>query len=289
MIARRLGYLATSLVIVAAGVYLFVYLYRWEWNRAVIAGVILVIAQIALVGSLILDKLSAFEKRLDRLEAGGGALTALKETAPEPRSRFRWLTGDGDLNVFVPVLMGAGILFAGIAWFVERLARMTARPALEQGLAYRLAPLDMPAGALTAPVVPATVPRLSTLQRVKLPATMIALAVLIGGGIDVLGDLTQNRPDAKPAASTGLVTLDIDRNGFTRPRLEAARSLWAACSGTLSNAHSATSFEPLRGGHVLLVIEPAPGFNAQKRLRGCLDDATLDNVRARVLDISVAR
>lgn len=289
MIAKRLGYVAASLVILASGIYLFVYLYRWEWNRALIAGVILVIAELALIGSMILDKLTSFEKRLGDLEAGSGTLTTLKDTAPPPKSRFRWLTGDGDLQVFVPVLMGAGVLFAGIAWLVERLARMTARPALEQGLAYRLAPLDMPSGPLSAPLdVTVPAPR-AVIRRARVPVAMATLALLIAMSIDVLGDLTQNRPDARPLGGSGLVTLEVNRNGFTRPRLEAARSLWAACSGTVSKAHSATSFDALRGGKVLVVIEPAPGPNAQRRLRGCFDDATLDNIQARVLDISITR
>ena len=42
MNARRLGMLATIAVMAASGSYVFVYLYRWEWNRALISAAIFV-------------------------------------------------------------------------------------------------------------------------------------------------------------------------------------------------------------------------------------------------------
>lgn len=291
MIAKKLGYLASALVIGASGIYLFVYLYRWEWNRALIAGVILIIAQLTLVASLILDRLASFEKRIERLEEGGSSETVdtIKRTAPPARSRFKWLTGDGDLNVFVPVLMGAGVLFAGIAWLVERIARVTARPALEYGLAYRLAPLALPEGSLTAPLLGAPAQPREWFKRYRAPLLLVVLLATLVLSIDALGDLTQNRPDAKAVGGSGQITLQVDRNGFFRPQIEAAQNLWAVCSGTLGRAHAATAFEQQSRGRVLLVIEPAPGQYAQRRLRGCLDDATLDNIQARVLDMTIGK
>jgi hypothetical protein len=53
--------------------------------------------------------------------------------------------------VFVPVLMGAGVIMSGLAWVIERLARRTARPTLERGLAARLAPLTLEHGSLVPP------------------------------------------------------------------------------------------------------------------------------------------
>ena len=59
--------------------------------------------------------------------------------------RFQWLSRPDQLNVFVPVLLGAGVLLTGLAWLVERLARATARPVAEDQLAGRLARLRLPA------------------------------------------------------------------------------------------------------------------------------------------------
>ena len=48
----------------------------------------------------------------------------------------------------MPVLMGVGALASALAWAVERLARATAGPVLERGLAGRMAPLSWPAAGL---------------------------------------------------------------------------------------------------------------------------------------------
>jgi hypothetical protein len=59
------------------------------------------------------------------------------------------------MNVFVPVLMGAGVLLSGIAWVVERLARATVTPVAERGLAAQLDGLALPAhGFATAERAP---------------------------------------------------------------------------------------------------------------------------------------
>jgi hypothetical protein len=54
------------------------------------------------------------------------------------------------MNVFVPVLMGAGVLMSGLAWIVERVARATVRPVAERGLAAQLDGLALPATGFLA-------------------------------------------------------------------------------------------------------------------------------------------
>ena len=58
--------------------------------------------------------------------------------------------------MFVPVLLGAGVVLSGLAWIVDRIARLTAVPSMERGLARRLTTLQPPAGGLLgeAPVDP---------------------------------------------------------------------------------------------------------------------------------------
>jgi hypothetical protein len=138
-LARVLG--ATMLF--ATGLYFFVYLWRWEWNRALIAGILFVATEVAMATATILD-------RLHRLTSANPAVLArIKETAPPAHDHFRWLSPRSDqLGVFVPVLIGMGVVASGLAWLVERLARATAGPVLERGLAARLGPLAWPAGGL---------------------------------------------------------------------------------------------------------------------------------------------
>lgn len=72
-------------------------------------------------------------------------LERIRASAPPPRTTFRWLAEPEQVNVFVPVLMGAGILLSGVAWLVERCARATVGPLAEHHLDARLDGLTLPA------------------------------------------------------------------------------------------------------------------------------------------------
>lgn len=168
MSARRVALLAAIVTMGAAGWYVFLYLTRWEWNRAVVAGVIFLAAEVALVGSLVLDRLARIQSVLptegpitsrrpsrppsepdDRREPDPRVLARLNGSAPQPREPFAWLSRAPDrLSVFVPILLGAGVLLSGLAWIVERLARFTAGPTIERVLARRLETLALPPGGL---------------------------------------------------------------------------------------------------------------------------------------------
>jgi hypothetical protein len=148
----RVAQLAAVVVLMGSGAYIGVYLYRWEWNRALIAGMFFVIAEVGLGLALVLNRLGRLEERLDRADPGRReeVLGRLRETAPPARQHFAWLRESSQrTSVFVPVLMGAGVVASALAWVVERLAGATARPALERGLAARLAPLAWPSRGLT--------------------------------------------------------------------------------------------------------------------------------------------
>lgn len=167
MSARRVALLAAIVTMGAAGWYVFLYLVRWEWNRAFVAGVIFLAAEVALVGSLVLDRLARLQSALpaedpigsrratrptgdssDR-EADPRVLARLTGSAPPAREPFAWLSRTPDrLSVFVPILLGAGVLLSGLAWIVERVARFTAGPTIERVLAKRLETLALPPGGL---------------------------------------------------------------------------------------------------------------------------------------------
>ncbi|HEV3495993.1 MAG TPA: hypothetical protein VHA34_06575 [Actinomycetes bacterium] len=164
MRAGRVAQLAALLVLIGSGVYLVVYLYRWEWNRALIAGVFFLIAEVGLGIALMLQRLGRVEEQLSRAATTGAVLPPptvsaeaydemlgrIQETAPQARDHFSWLRSENQgMGVFVPVLMGAGVIASALAWLVERLARATAQPVLERGLAARLTPLAWPTRAYT--------------------------------------------------------------------------------------------------------------------------------------------
>jgi hypothetical protein len=289
MIAKRLAAITSIVVLLASGTYLFVYLYRWEWNRALIAGVFLIVAEIGLVGAMLIDRLRSLERRMSNMEMGTSRRETLEEierSAPKPKQRFKWLMGGGELHVFVPVLMGAGVLFSAIAWVMERVARTTARPALERGLEARLVPLALPEGGFLAPVAaPAAPMNLSFFRRYRALIAMVVISMMGIFAIKTLGDLTQNRPDAPVLGGNGVITLQIQQRDYGHSDMMAARNLWGACSTTLSRRFQANSFTRTGQHEITFVVEPAFGRYAERRLTGCLDDATLDNMQARVKGI----
>ena len=90
----RIAYVVGFLVIVASGAYFFIYLYRWEWNRALVAGLLFVSAEIGIGIALVLDRLRRIGDRLGEIERRrGGAEAPLHMGAdtPAPKERFEWL------------------------------------------------------------------------------------------------------------------------------------------------------------------------------------------------------
>lgn len=288
---RRLAYLFGLLASLTSGAYLFVYLYRWEWNRAVMAGLFFIIAEIGLATAAILERIKSIESSISQIDRTEHAelLARLRENDTDPKERFAWLTKDSELSVFIPFLMGAGFVASAIAWGLERIARSTAKPVLEYRLAVRLAPVAMPAGGLTGPPGVAT-PPVPSRSRVTINKQLVALvfAILAGTlGLDVLSDATQTRPDTFVAGSESVVTIELRTNGSIRG-LDAVAALWGTCQGTVPNDLTDAGFRQLSGNRYSFNLEPALGKNGERRLRGCLSDATIDNVQSRVASVEAA-
>lgn len=283
---KRLGYLFGVLAFAMAGAYLFVYLFRWEWNRALMAGLFFIAAEIALAAAAILERIKSVEKRISEIGRVEHAelLARLQENPVPPKEPFAWLTEGDNFNVFIPFLMGAGLIASGIAWVLERVARATAKPVLERGLAIKLAPLALPAGGFTG--APAAVDQsVHSRRTLHKQLAALALAILAGTiGLDVLGDATQTRPDVLVTGSESLVTMEVRTNGSIRG-LEAARSVWGTCQGTVPNHLIHDAIHPKGSGRFALRLEPALGKNGERRLRGCLADATIDNIQTAVVSV----
>jgi hypothetical protein len=148
MHGRRLliGAVATATLLVSGG-YVFIYLYRWEWNRAIISGVIFLAAEVAIIGWALNHRIAELHRRLDdeRARRIGGHLADARQE--QRSSAFDWLSPTSHrTNVFVPILMGAGLVLSGLAWLVERVARATAGRANDAGLAQQLSRLAPPVG-----------------------------------------------------------------------------------------------------------------------------------------------
>ncbi|MGY1634425.1 hypothetical protein ACI784_22225 [Geodermatophilus sp. SYSU D01186] len=148
---RAVSWTTGALALVASGGYVLVYVYRWEWHRALLVGILFLAALIGLGTALVLRRLSRLERRLP---AGGRPSDLLHRlrSAPVESPPFRWLhPPDPDRSsVFVPILIGGGVLLTAVAWLLERVAGAAARSGAEEELADRLRAVGFPA----TPLVP---------------------------------------------------------------------------------------------------------------------------------------
>jgi hypothetical protein len=174
MNARRLARVAGLAALAGSASYLFVYLYRWEWNRALIAGCMAILAEVLVLGAMLTERLIRIERRLDGIDVAQRRRSAervvevLAANRPDPHNPFAWLDPSrAGTDVFIPVLMGAGVVLSALAWVVERLARITVGPGREKALARDLGGLSFPEGGFLADAsAPAAVELLYAPQRV---------------------------------------------------------------------------------------------------------------------------
>jgi hypothetical protein len=145
---RIIAWLAGIGTLLGAAMYMIVSLNRWEWNRALFFGLIVLIAEVGLATGLILRRLARLEYRTTHVDPAVGQI--LRETRPPSADRFDWLRDASarDLNVFITFLVGGGVLLSGIAWMVDRVASKSSSPAGEERLARQLDPISYPAGGL---------------------------------------------------------------------------------------------------------------------------------------------
>lgn len=146
---KKLAWLVAIVALLGSGGYVFVYLYRWEWNRALIMGVFLIATEVAVATALIL-------RRMDDSRAGPPpapdplVLARIEQSAPR-RDHFAWLDPRaGRTNVFITMFVGGGIIVSAVAWGIDRLASRTGGRRLEGDLAHRLTAIAFPSEGLVA-------------------------------------------------------------------------------------------------------------------------------------------
>ena len=276
---RFIPRLLNIVVLVVSGTYLLVYLYRWEWNRAVISGMFFIAAEIALATSLILAQL---RRQATATESMTAQTITDVNAATRPQS-FAWLTRNDRMGVFIPVLLGAGVILSALAYLVERIAGAVAGPTVDRHSA-RLMALDLPLGSQAARVRQSSSPLPSRARRRAsrtlgwLVASAAAL-VLIVAGIDVLADATQSRLSEQEATTgTTTVVLDVDQKNLLRSDTDLAEALWAVCRSVATPDASLERVRLVGGDRVEVVIRPVMGELRRRRVFGCFEDAVIDRV-----------
>ena len=112
---------------------------------------------------------------------------------------------------------------------------------------------------------------------------LLVAALALAMGVDVLADLTQDRPDRVLAGTRSEIVLDLQSRDRGGSALLSAQGLWGACQGTVRHRLAAPGVIEVADGRFRLVTEPALGEHSWRRLQGCLEDTTLDKVKAHVV------
>lgn len=290
---RRLPVLLAFGVGVASGAYTIIYLFRWEWNRAMIAALFFVATEVAVAAALVLTHCRRIEDRLDRLDRATRPSSLvgqrIREHGAEPHDHFAWLRST-ELNVFLPVLLGVGVFASILGWAVERLARVSAVPVMEQRLARRLVPVLPPAGGLLGDPVPPTESRRSVPRGLLAAAVLSVGVVLAGAGIDYLADRIQTRPDPPGSITAEATIFEVQLRGEVAlaDPARAIDHLWTTCTGPdvfRDHALPAAAIAAGADGAMRITLPMGLGRHARDRLVGCLNDATLGRVQATVTGV----
>jgi hypothetical protein len=144
---KIIAWLAGIGTLVAGALYMVVSLNRWEWNRALFFGLIVLIAEVGLATGLVLRRLARLEHVSSRVDPA--VANIIREARPPSPDRFAWLReSNQNLNVFITFLVGGGVMLSGIAWVVDRVASKSSSPAGEERLGRQLNPISYPSGGL---------------------------------------------------------------------------------------------------------------------------------------------
>src|SRR2546423_1216579 len=110
----------------------------------------------------------------------------------------------------------------------------------------------------------------------KTALTLAVLAAAIAVGLDQLADATQTRDDRyRPGSRSEIVLVVHTRQPFRTPA-QSADAVWGACQGTIGHRLLPPGLTEATPGQFHFVVTPSLGRHARQRLRGCIEDTTLD-------------
>jgi hypothetical protein len=246
---------------------------------------------VVLIGMMLFGQLRRLEQRMAALEQppreAADALVTIRTTNAEG-VRFRWLERVPDrAAVFIPVLLGAGVVLSFLAYLVERIAGAVASATLDRRTVRALAP-DLPLGSgVVVPV--ADGPRAGPAARRAMRVGGIVLTLVVSlVVVQALRELTQSRPGELYEPGTTTVVVEIGQKRDARPVAAVATDLWSSCRSRLGGDVELTAVQPLADQLVRIDLDRALGRTGRARLIGCLEDYTLDLVRADIVTLESA-
>jgi hypothetical protein len=117
---------------------------------------------------------------------------------------------------------------------------------------------------------------------------LLALLLVVAGvkAVDLLGDMTQTRPDTIVPGSHSEVLLEVRGRRYKHDIDAGARHLVAACAGTTrSVVREDPGVVEVEPGVYRFDMEPGLGTHNRRKLVGCLEDFTLDRLQADVVAV----
>lgn len=115
-------------------------------------------------------------------------------------------------------------------------------------------------------------------------ALLLAVALVIAAAVAYYGlaEATQTRNDHLTPGTRSEVVVEIETRAYRQDLATAAHALWGTCAATVGR-DLVGEIEPLGDRRFRLVTSPALGRYGGERLVGCLNDLTIDRVRAEVV------
>jgi hypothetical protein len=284
--AGRVILVCTTLL---AGGYTFYYLYYWQWVRAQIAGTLFVATLVIGATWLILGRMKRLERDIaDRLDAVRSAAWAnppadladaatIRVGPPSPEPHFPWLapefspprhqalvplallgtsaflTAPPRVAVFIPVLLGAGLIVSLVAGLAERTAT-----------------------AAYANLSPARAVR-QTL--VGLLVAVVALIAVVAG----IWWAAHYRPVALGEGRTEL-TVQVSSRVSTPPAADTVEIVGRYCSRDAIAGVEVMKVEANSPDSAVLTVSPLLDEEMLRRFGGCLQDAILESHRLTITE-----
>lgn len=115
---------------------------------------------------------------------------------------------------------------------------------------------------------------------------VVGLVVVLGAtlvGLFALSDATRFRGQQLEEGATH-VEFTVETRNYHHHLRDAAASLWFPCIGAVGWSDSSGP-HAVDDGRFTAWVRPALGEDSRRRLRGCLEDATVDKVRGHVLSM----
>jgi len=263
-----------------------------------VAGVFLILAEVFLVGDLVIARIEQVGRRVETARDSEqiSALAAqLRRNRPPTPGPFAWLSPSKDRTyVFVPVLLAAGILLSALAFIVERLSRVTAAPVAERELARGLASMALPATGLAptgqlrhaawddGPGRGVSHARRNTLV-VALVVAVMTVAVV------VLRAVLITRPAPADPQAALVVDLAVHTNELDQPEASIALSLWGNCRTRIPAGAALISLDatdPDDPSRLRMQVSPAPALFDEREFLGCLGDLNIERAMSTVTGVS---